>query len=286
MRLIQLLTLTVLFTAQLAWADGIPDYSYFYPCSSGLVDCSGFPIHHGGTSFGWMLPDVGIEFGPATDFSVIASNNQNEFSGTIGTTRPLEGMPGYGAAGQVYCIFGGCGEHYIPVDINNNGVYLFNFNGASAVHIGFGAFGENIESIIDGVTGVYNVRWTFGINDSDQILARVDTQTAGDVLGVLSPFAVPVTVPEASSLLLLATVAGITLLVDKLRRTAGLVLACRAGSKFTAASHESAGRVCRHTQYMTGWVSGTGCNKPGCLPGDSLPRTLQAKLPVSKGAET
>ena len=159
---------------------------------------------------------------------MIASNARGEVIGLV----DLEAGPPdpvYGFGGTVHMI-SRITDPIIPgpVDINNNGLYLFNdlggngqflawldggtpinnlFNrSAIAAQLGVGAVDEN-------PIGAYS--FAYGINDQDQILADIPIEQDGQwrvVKGVLSAFAVP----EPSTLLLLGT-AGV-LLMSRWRR--------------------------------------------------------------------
>jgi len=208
MRSLQLLVLALLTIA--ARADGIPAYPYFYTCESGVVDCSGFGMHGGG---GWSnglpsigFPELALSFGLNGYLQVTAANSRGEAIGTIyGGSLVGSGLAGYaGLDGQSYCLRY-CGEYTYPVDINNNGLFLFNSAGSGFAQIGFGSavgFPSTSSLQVDQSAipaGIGGDIWGLGINDSNQVLVSF---ISSPVKGVLSPFAVP----EPSAVLLLATV--------------------------------------------------------------------------------
>ena len=124
MRLVQLAILTTL-----AVASARADYQYFYPCDLGVMDCDAFPKHDYG-DFGMsggeaaLMTPAGLR--GSYSVNVIASNIRGEVIGLVdleaGPPNPV-----YGSGGTVYMI-SQIADPIIPgpVDINNNGLYLFN----------------------------------------------------------------------------------------------------------------------------------------------------------------
>jgi len=100
---------------------------------------------HGGGGWSNGLPSIGfpelaLSFGLNGYLQVTAANSRGEAIGTIyGGSLVGSGLAGYaGLDGQSYCLRY-CGEYTYPVDINNNGLFLFNSAGSGFAQIGFGS---------------------------------------------------------------------------------------------------------------------------------------------------
>ncbi len=216
MRSLQLLTLALLAAA--AWAD---EYNFFYSCDSGIVNCADFPKHYNG-DFGMngqppLGFDQGVTGGESYSAVVTESNIHGEVIGDLGTFNGNYGFYGFG--GTIYPDLGtqGVDGLFLPVDINDNGTYLYDIQLASgnAVFVNH----DNLRQLINspaiaaqfGAQAVGDFdNFAYGLNDQNQILLDLSVYYApGDVRtveGVLSPTAVP----EPSTLLLLTV--GIALL--------------------------------------------------------------------------
>jgi hypothetical protein len=192
--------------------SGIPTYHYFYPCSSGVVDCGTFQLNHnyygdfgmnGAMVTNWPSP------GTTYRFSVQMSNARGE---VIGAVDYLGGNPAfaYGYQGTVACPIlcydGGAGS-WTARGINADGLYVVGSGlvglGSQVKRLGF-AFGspyatEQALDLWNFTLGVgSDIIVPLGINDRGQILA--DVSAVGE--GVFSPTAVP----EPTTLALLGTI--------------------------------------------------------------------------------
>ena len=117
----------------------------FYSCDSGIVDCSSFPAHYYG-DFGLSgHPPINVYMpSDAYQVTVTESNIHGQVIGYISSVY----LPGngaiFGANGAAVMLPDQGDEFNAPVDINNNGVFLFNvLNGGrlSEAYISFGSAG-------------------------------------------------------------------------------------------------------------------------------------------------
>jgi hypothetical protein len=106
-------------------------YEYFYPCSSGVIDCSSFAPHeYGDYGLTKDIPAPIVARYPnetASEwFGVTVSNDLGEAVGSVGGDGlAAEFIPAEGANGVVICVgygYGGCEDSQTDfTDINNNG---------------------------------------------------------------------------------------------------------------------------------------------------------------------
>lgn len=187
--------LGLLVLALPAWADGIQTtYPYFYPCASGIVDCTSFSVHdyaytgplqwisENGTRYGNFHPDAVNASGEAIGTILLGGGDDGEIDVGYATSTSIRDM------GDIQ------GAH--PIDINNDGLYIFNFTFDLGPIIGKGGSIGNVSGP-GGTTYIL----VHALNDSDQILA--------DVLGVEGVLSTTPIVPEPSSIALVLTAIGI-----------------------------------------------------------------------------
>ncbi len=207
-------------------------FNFFYPCASGVVDCSAFPKHNYGEfeMTGPNLPlssDPGITGGKNYNTAVTESNIHGQVLGIMWTVYSgAYAFTGIGGIIHPELSTNGVDGRFAPVDINNNGMYAINIQGGSNgsyVVVGH----DNLTALLDGPAlaaqlGALAVGVggdvAYGLNDENQLLVDLSVVYDGPsqiniVRGVLSPTAVP----EPSALLLLATAIGIAKLTAAFR---------------------------------------------------------------------
>jgi hypothetical protein len=216
------------FIASCAPANTLPVYSFFYPCSSGVVDCSSFQVHHEGSPGPATFPP---ELAPAsgTTLTIFASNAAGEYvGGVIGYPSSGGPVPFEGLGSSTHCVAPGyfgvyCYDYMSLADINNNGIVIGNGPGSSYI----GLFGQGLVPF-DTLESAGLPLLTYpllAINDSDQVLAfTAFTPTTGSPIffeGVFSPTPVsPAAVPEPFSAALLFTVVGTLVCMRRARLAA------------------------------------------------------------------
>jgi hypothetical protein len=210
-------------------------FDYFYPCGVGVVNCSQFPKHYYG-DFGMTGSNLPLQ-GDSTDVTggynygtaVTASNIHGVVIGIMSTFWFPLGFTGVNGIINPNRDTYGVDGHFSPVDINNNGTYLFNIHGAGGVDNRVIVGRDNLLSLINGPAiasqfpGAQDVGYfdqiAYGINDLDQILVDLSIFYGNGefrmVRGVLSPFAVP----EPATLVLLASAVIILFCTARLRKS-------------------------------------------------------------------
>jgi hypothetical protein len=224
----------VLVAAVAACADMLPTESHFYTCDSGFVDCNAFPKHwYGDYGMAGLFPPEWHGAAPDGHFIPMESNDKGQVVGFAFNGIPTLGdtVAAYGYGGQVHCIpgLGGtpfdCLEGTAPVDINNNGLIVWNQGYGPHLEgqvLSASAGGERLASspafapflAADNFATIQGL----GLNDSDQILALIVKGDNTKIEGVLSPFAV--TTPEPYGIALLASILG-SIALTLVRRKSG-----------------------------------------------------------------
>jgi hypothetical protein len=213
--LFTLVTVPAFATLQL---EPLPTYQYFYPCTSGVVDCNAFKVNYHGDYGLTNVQPVNWNLSYFNYSRIVSSNSRGE---VLGVADP--GLsPTYGVNGQLYCVWGCPDSAFWAITINENGLALFQFyewpvlgkglwpDPNQGMHAELLSLDPHLQKRLEmqlgfsagGLSGALGPRFfAFGLNDQDQVLARI-TGPSADAYGVFSP----TPIPEASTLALLASV--------------------------------------------------------------------------------
>jgi hypothetical protein len=195
-----------------ALADPLPTYNYFYTCSSGVENCTTFDRsnnYYGDFGMNGLVPvNWPPSVMPALTFKAKISNKEGQALGYVYNTTG--GALAYGSDGIVTCLFSCLNDETYPVfGLNDNGLYVFQLN-LPGVWIGLGTteFARLGDVFLNYSFSVPVDFEPLGINDANQILVRFSDATGSGAFsgdGILSP----TSIPEPSSIALVATVIGV-----------------------------------------------------------------------------